>query len=60
MSRARSAIPLILEDAENGLSIRMQKTIAELYELFIDLEKRIKLFIKEIETVSGNQRNVSA
>lgn len=51
MSRARRAVPLILEDAENGLSIRMRKTIAELYELFIDLEKRIKIFDKEIETV---------
>ena len=29
----------------------MRKTIAERYELFIDLEKRIKLFDKEIETV---------
>nr|WDS96491.1 IS110 family transposase ISKpn2 [Enterobacter sp.] len=28
----------------------MRKTIAELYELFIDLEKRIKFFDKEIET----------
>ena len=51
MSRARRAVPLILEDAENGLSIRMRKTIAGLYELFIDLEKRIKFFDKEIETV---------
>lgn len=51
MSRARRAVPLIPEDAENGLSIRMRKTIAELYELFIDLEKRIKFFDKEIETV---------
>lgn len=51
MSRVRRAVPLILEDAENGLSIRMRKTIAELYELFIDLEKRINFFDKEIETV---------
>ncbi|MGK3126453.1 IS110 family transposase [Candidatus Pantoea formicae] len=51
MSRARRAVPLILEDGENGLSIRMRKTIAELYELFIDLEKRINFFDKEIETV---------
>ncbi len=51
MSRARRAVPLILEDAENGLSIRMRRTVAELYELFIDLEKRINFFDKEIETV---------
>ncbi|MCW0332981.1 hypothetical protein NB704_004370 [Pantoea ananatis] len=51
MSRARRTVPLIPEDAENGLSIRMRKTIAELYKLFIDLVKRIKFFDKEIETV---------
>lgn len=45
------AIPLILEDAENGLSSRMRRTIAELYDLFNDLERRIHFFDKEIETV---------
>ncbi|HHX9835650.1 TPA: IS110 family transposase, partial [Salmonella enterica subsp. enterica] len=34
VSRARRAIPLIPEDAENGLSSRMRRTIAELYDLF--------------------------
>lgn len=29
----------------------MRRTIAEIYELFIDLEKRINFFDKEIETV---------
>ncbi len=47
----RRAIPLILEDAENGLSSRMRRTIAELYDLFNDLERRIHFFDKEIETV---------
>ncbi|EAA7604755.1 IS110 family transposase [Salmonella enterica subsp. enterica] len=51
VSRARRAIPLILEDAENGLSSRMRRTIAELYDLFNDLERRIHFFDKEIETV---------
>jgi transposase len=60
MSRARCAVPLKLEDAENGLSIRMRKTIAELYELFIDLEKRIKFLIRRSKLFSGNQQNVSA
>ncbi|HBR5695594.1 TPA: IS110 family transposase, partial [Klebsiella pneumoniae] len=40
-----------LEDAENGLSSRMRRTIAELYDLFNDLERRIHFFDKEIETV---------
>ncbi|EGG4385047.1 IS110 family transposase, partial [Salmonella enterica] len=51
VSRARRAIPLILEDAENGLSSRMRRTIAELYDLFNDPERRIHFFDKEIETV---------
>ncbi len=51
VSRVRRAIPLILEDAENGLSSRMRRTIAELYELFNDLGRRIHFFDKEIETV---------
>lgn len=51
ISRARRAIPLILEDAENGLSSRMRRTIAELYDLFNDLGRRIHFFDKEIETV---------
>ena len=44
VSRVRRAIPLILEDAENGLSSRMRRTIAELYVLFNDLERRIHFF----------------
>ncbi|EAC0475104.1 IS110 family transposase, partial [Salmonella enterica subsp. enterica] len=51
VSRARRAIPLILEDAENGLSSRMRRTIAELYDLFNELGRRIHFFDKEIETV---------
>lgn len=51
VSRARRAIPLILGDAENGLSSRMRRTIAELYDLFNDLGRRIHFFDKEIETV---------
>lgn len=51
VTRARRAIPLILEDAENGLSARMRRTITELYDLFLDLERRIGFFDKEIDTV---------
>lgn len=51
VSRVRSAVPLILEDAENGLSVRMRRTIAELYDLFNDLGRRINFFDKEIEAV---------
>lgn len=51
VTRARRAIPLILEDAEIGLSARMRRTIAELYDLFLDLERRIGFFDKEIDIV---------
>lgn len=51
VSRVRRAIPLIPEDAENGLSSRMRRTIAELYDLFNDPGRRIHFFDKEIETV---------
>ncbi|MGV6985394.1 MULTISPECIES: IS110 family transposase [Morganellaceae] len=50
-SRVRRAVPLILEDAENGLSVRMRRTIAELYDLFNDLGRRINFFDKEIDAV---------
>ncbi|BBE80108.1 MULTISPECIES: IS110 family transposase [Phytobacter] len=50
-SAVSRAIPLILEDAENGLSTLMRRTISELYDLFNDLERRIHFFYKEIETV---------
>ncbi|KHS89422.1 IS110 family transposase [Pectobacterium carotovorum subsp. carotovorum] len=51
VSRVRRAVPLILEDAENGLSVRMRRTIAELYDLFNDLGRRINFFDKEIDVV---------
>lgn len=60
VSRVRRAVPLILEDAENGLSVRMRRTIAELYDLFNDLGRRINFLIKKLMLCSGNQKPVSA
>lgn len=51
VSRVRRAVPLIPEDEENGLSARMRRTIAELYDLFDDLGRHINFFDKEIEAV---------
>lgn len=59
VSRARRAIPLIPEDAENGLSSRMRRTIAELYDLFNDLKRRIHFLIRKLKQYSGNQKLVS-
>ncbi len=51
LTRARRTIPLILEDATNGLSDRMRRIIAELYDLLLNLDSRITFFDKEIETI---------
>lgn len=42
---------MILEEAKNGLSALMRKTITELYVPFLELERRIGFFDKEIDTV---------
>lgn len=47
----RHAVPLILEDSENGLSARKHWTIAEHYDLFNDFSRRINFFDKEINVV---------
>ncbi len=59
VSRVRHAIPLILEDTENGLSTRMRRTIAELYDLFNDLGHRINFLIKKLILFSDNLKPVS-
>lgn len=51
LTRARKAIPQILEDATNGLSARMRAVVAELYDLLVSLDARIAFFDKEIEAV---------
>lgn len=51
VSGVRRAVPLIPEDGENGLSAKMRRTIAELYDLFNDLARRINFFDKEIDAV---------
>ncbi|WP_456405772.1 IS110 family RNA-guided transposase [Thiolapillus sp.] len=51
LTRARRAIPLILEDATNGLSDRMRRVVAELYDLLVSLDARIAFFDKEIQSV---------
>lgn len=38
----------------------MRRTIAELYDLFNDLGRRINFFDKEIDAVFSNQKPVSA
>lgn len=59
VSRVRRAVPLILEDAENGLSVRMRRTIAELYDLFNDLGIGSIFLIRKLKQYSGNLKLVS-
>lgn len=51
ITRARKMIPLILEDAENGLTGMMRETIFELYDLLRDLDERVRKFDKRIDLV---------
>ena len=51
ITRARSTIPEILEDGENELTALAREAIAELYDLFRDLDRRIASFDKKIDRV---------
>lgn len=51
ITRARKMIPLILEDAENGLTGMMRETIFELYDLLRDLDDRVRKFDQRIDVV---------
>jgi transposase len=51
ITRLRRAVPEILEDAENGLSMSLRATIHELFALINDLDERIKYFDHEIQRV---------
>lgn len=49
--RARREIPDILANLDNELTAMARETIAELYELFLDLDRRIASFDKKIDAV---------
>jgi transposase len=49
ITRARRAIPEILSDLENELTTLAREAIAELYDLFRDLDRRIFSFDKKID-----------
>jgi len=54
ITRARRAIPEILADQDNELTAMARDAIAELYDLFRDLDRRISSFDKKIEQVFRN------
>jgi transposase len=51
ITRARRVIPDILADQNNELTPMARETIAELYDLFRDLDRRIASFDKKIDEV---------
>jgi len=51
ISRARRVIPDILADQDNELTAMARAAIAELYDLFRDLDRRIASFDKKIDEV---------
>ncbi|MAL25700.1 MAG: hypothetical protein CL820_07330, partial [Croceicoccus sp.] len=51
ITRVRRMIPEILARADSGLSTMARETIAELWDFFCDLERRIEHFDKKIEAV---------
>ena len=51
ITRARRRIPEILSDRSNELTDMAREAIAELWDLFCDLERRIGIFDKKIQAV---------
>jgi transposase len=51
ITRARRVIPQILADLDNELTAMARETIAELYDLFRDLDRRIVSFDRKIDAV---------
>lgn len=48
----RRKIPEILEDAENGLSLRFRHLLARRYEQLVELEEHMAFYTKELERLS--------
>lgn len=57
ITRARRLVPEILSDLENELTPLAREAIAELHDLFRDLDRRIAIFDKKIDAVfRGSER----
>ena len=54
ISYIRKQIPLILEDAENGLTVLFRELLNGLYEEMAHLDKRIEKLEKKLETIAAN------
>ncbi len=52
VSALRKKIPEILEDADNGLSLRFRNLLSRRYEQLVELEEHIAFYTKELELIS--------
>lgn len=50
----RESIGLIAEDAENGLSYRYRQLILDLQDQWLELDKRIEAYSKELEQIASS------
>jgi transposase len=51
ITRARRTIPVLLSDMTNGLTAMARETIAELWDLMCDLDRRVSALDKKIDAV---------
>ncbi|WP_067583073.1 IS110 family transposase [Endozoicomonas ascidiicola] len=54
ISYIRKQIPLVLEDAENGLTVLFRELLNELYEEMKHLYKRVEKLEQKLETIAAN------
>ena len=52
LATLRRKIPELLEDAENGLSMRFRNLLARRYEQLVELDEHIAFYTKELELLS--------
>jgi len=57
ISYLRKTIPLILEDAENELSIMFREVLRDLYDELVHLDARIKVLEIKLETLCANNED---
>lgn len=57
ISYIRKHIPLILEDAENGLSALFRELLCSLYDEMVHLDERIGVFELKLKTLADNNRD---
>ena len=54
ISFIRKQIPLVLEDAENGLTVLFRELLSELYEEMKHLDKRIETLELKLQNIAAN------